>query len=1623
MTTITSLVAQVATDESEESDTQIDTDSEFGDVEFRSPDCKIPTIVIDEDAATSTPHQQQPHYQQQQQEKRAQKLQEHKHHNKQKVFEEEQMQQRKKHNALERVTKETSPTGGAEKSASLTSLADLTRAVSNSVSPADRLRAQLLLNRTESNEALTSQKNLLLRRQYLLGHGSSLPKKSVSTADLGNKFKSFMEKISETQKMLHPAPQPSPAMQAYINKTSPGPVSPLSPLTSLKTDLSNTKTPEAKDLTNNASVNDNEPTNKASESSIESVIVRDSTSNNNNIIVTSTPCDTGNVADDVIIISDDSDDEAVKQLDFGEQTKDEGNTLGLESASNHILNDLSDNSCDFDTNVNPIGVLLDNTEDAVETINEGLLWGTNQQAIADSSIEVIDVDSSIEVLDHSNTMASNNHVDSNIKLIPKDSKINENTVNDTAGNVSLQSIKSVPSDVDELFEMLAKDAQSEEASFLSFTSDRNQSDICYEQNQDSDIDRSQELNSQYFNHLSDREKNTDTLDKISQVEQGPNASSKNPSIPICEINLIKSADTVTDTVTPPISASVSLSSSVTSTKPHSLAPSMVKVVPRMASVESLGDTESLSAAGVCTGGARGKGDTPQPPSVPPPLLEETIENTLTDAKEATPSKALFETDTIDFMDSNEEELSEQRPHQENNSAPSRAIENINIKSHQNTYKKYSTASNKILTRSSPPTTIKLTKNLPLLGCKSSSSIEKLIQPITSTTVTSKSPSLINDENQLKIFPTESIEISKKNENSILGKEDLLSNSNNNLNGSNGTVPSTPSKESANSDFSHQKIVNRTVDSGGGEHERVPSPAEGVYTQLNVSSSDTSPVPDARPTSLSLRSDLARKRTLLQQGSSSATSSELTETEESSSLSSSSKASELNSKENSSFSSSSVLNGRKFSGSDGSKEALLSSPELVKNITYNSPVTSPTKNIAANIKFSSPPQTTEPKSLTNYKMERSSSASNATAKRYEGYIPRFKDHRAPFSYKRESLDKKENLTASSPSSSAKTVTVVPSSASNAKDVSISPKCNLTDDTPLLRKMEKNVLNTKKKDGDVVQQLVLSRIARKTTERSNRRGSRTTLSPLSSKENLLDGSVTSITGSNDDPRGASIQNAIGSVSAREQSLEKSTCSLSERTLFDPKGVGYTPKFSPYSPVDIRPGRSRANTIGTITRDSKAMSLCNLPATPLTHPDQFTNLGKGPKQLFKSSISAESKDVTTSSINKNILIENPVTESIIRKVDSTPMSAVISGLDLERSQARERARGIAQKKSDFDLGLSPPHIPPAIICRMKRDSESEPVCNIDTGAISSREEQLATMSTRRDPAVSSSVPLSDAGAPRELAVLSDRNKEERVRMLLAEQRSRDLEAKHDRGDRDEKIAEKLQEFRVKKDKKAAVLTNKQEEISDDSENKFVRKKSSRPSLLELESMQVFSKPTSVAAVVNLNSYNALPFDTATTQQPCHTAPMERPHLINSARGSYREAQLHSPPSVTHSSPPPLTDLSPLDIAPPPSSVITPPLSTSTPVTPNPAPLLTPSQISASKAATNPHAKPASERKHKSKDRERRRSLIQVFAGETSPIAWYPRHLQCIMDRPLYFNLSELYTLNKNRLNYRILIIRPLY
>lgn len=83
-------------------------------------------------------------------------------------------------------------------------------------------KGDYLLNRTHSTGGIASRLSLELKKRYLLGGsalGSSVVKKSGSASNVDTKLRNFTDAISQHQKLLNPAPEPSPTMQAFLQGT------------------------------------------------------------------------------------------------------------------------------------------------------------------------------------------------------------------------------------------------------------------------------------------------------------------------------------------------------------------------------------------------------------------------------------------------------------------------------------------------------------------------------------------------------------------------------------------------------------------------------------------------------------------------------------------------------------------------------------------------------------------------------------------------------------------------------------------------------------------------------------------------------------------------------------------------------------------------------------------------------------------------------------------------------------------------------------------------------------------------------------------------------------------------------------------------------------------------------------------------------------------------------------------------------------------------------------------------------------------------------------------------------------------------------------------------------------
>ncbi|CAK9797217.1 [F-actin]-monooxygenase MICAL3 [Anthophora quadrimaculata] len=83
-------------------------------------------------------------------------------------------------------------------------------------------KGDYLLNRTHSTEGIASKLSLELKKKYLLGStafGGSVMK-SGSASNVDTQLRNFTDAISQHQKLLNPAPEPSPTMQAFLKGTS-----------------------------------------------------------------------------------------------------------------------------------------------------------------------------------------------------------------------------------------------------------------------------------------------------------------------------------------------------------------------------------------------------------------------------------------------------------------------------------------------------------------------------------------------------------------------------------------------------------------------------------------------------------------------------------------------------------------------------------------------------------------------------------------------------------------------------------------------------------------------------------------------------------------------------------------------------------------------------------------------------------------------------------------------------------------------------------------------------------------------------------------------------------------------------------------------------------------------------------------------------------------------------------------------------------------------------------------------------------------------------------------------------------------------------------------------------------
>ncbi|XP_023314724.1 F-actin-monooxygenase Mical isoform X3 [Trichogramma pretiosum] len=133
-----------------------------------------------------------------------------------------QQQQCSKLNALNESTTSRSIRDISNNELNSNTLTTVNSKVINTTPLINPRKGDYLLNRTHSTEGIASKLSLELKKRYLLGGtglGSSISK-SGSTSNVDTRLRNLSDAISQHQKLLNPAPEPSPTMQAFLHNTA-----------------------------------------------------------------------------------------------------------------------------------------------------------------------------------------------------------------------------------------------------------------------------------------------------------------------------------------------------------------------------------------------------------------------------------------------------------------------------------------------------------------------------------------------------------------------------------------------------------------------------------------------------------------------------------------------------------------------------------------------------------------------------------------------------------------------------------------------------------------------------------------------------------------------------------------------------------------------------------------------------------------------------------------------------------------------------------------------------------------------------------------------------------------------------------------------------------------------------------------------------------------------------------------------------------------------------------------------------------------------------------------------------------------------------------------------------------
>ncbi|XP_071535359.1 uncharacterized protein Mical isoform X2 [Panulirus ornatus] len=1422
---------EVASDEeSEESDTQIDTDSEFAEDHVQpGPPKEIPTIIIDESQDTQQDTNPCPSVDQ------LREANDQDHGSVTEVKGEPRtdfVSQKVDLGMLDSkdIDDKDWIKENGEKSASLTNLNETVKTTSR----AEQLKR--LLQRTDSTEAIAAQKALQLKRQYLLGETVNLPRKSVSTADLGSRFKSFMDKISETQKMLNPAPQPSAAMQAFMSSSVSSPRSPASSPSSPQLPTRSISLPQGDNTSDSTNAGNVDTDVASAKSSIEMAYVKPKEGITTPVESSVYPVDNEEIQA-----------KAAGQLKgftvLGEHTaaveeaidepEESLNRIPVsESSSETSSGASSENESDYD-NV-PSGCKWSfpkKSPTAIEiqkhvgtTVKDNLVCetiGKTDSDLTDKSAAVHKSKSGIdsgedweaEVEGKSEEGRVDEHEDINVSDEEVIDEFGLSVPGESEGLEALNReliIVNAPRSLDSQNAECPKVLKEEIPPVCVH------SEFC-EVEKGSDLgDNVDEL----FNLLA-----SDAVEDIEKFSELVESSGTNTSgFSCCDMNS-KTSDTLT---------------------------SQELIVCGNERLEIRGEKRSESAE---------------------PIIEIIVENSKAVENLESNQEKLFLGESVGGNDETKLVLTK-----ETLSSPEEGKENTE------------------------------TELSDWAGENDGISAGEDLEVE------------VNDTDRLRVRKDSSKTVARIASEESLGDTDSAISTGPNITSS---VPSKPcvladlegiefmdTSESASSpdDISHKKQGYRKL-----EEE---TPTTPIAPQIGLNDLESVKVQDP--------------------------------------VSSESKSSESTSTELEDTSQSSV------------QEApyIMAEPDIERD-QHQVPESTSHSSIQSK-SMSEPPSLNESKHKLNG--ERCDSFEDyASPKRYEGYIPRFKERMSPFGYVRDSLDIQKN----SPKSSLYTPSKKDAEEREKNEGrlaqltvlngSLENKPSLSPDSAK-KQLEKSLKNKdKEKEKDLIKELVMSRISRKNSEKTPRRGSRTSVSPLSStgsrtslftpqssQENLLDKVHNPVKENKEEEvlerkpihidsrqllrlesikpdlpesgqtflaeekrakvRVGSIfrdDSVLGSADKRESLQDISVPFVDEsqdEEVFEKMENKQSSKKA--SKEDLFD--KNAETKHVTSTESSSPACMNLPATPLTHPEQFESV-QPKRELFK----VPSFPVPVTPLRRH---HTSGSEAMSTPISSERPLSTPNLSTIERERAREEARIRARLKTDLDLGLSPPNFADNLREKLRKSSVSENEAE--------KEEKLKEVSALfRQTAVSS----------QGIEELTPKNKDERVRELLAEQRQhrqREPDGQQEEwNSKDDRVREKLEEYRQRR----RGSTRSSENGDSRPSSQLLRRHTHRPSLLELESLQVFTASPSKASSISSASVGSNTTNVSTNASPA-----------SSATSGVQQSNLVLPSSSSAAS----------------SS--------------NATPASQPSQESALSEKT-------SEKKSckKSKDRERRRSLIQVFAG----------------------------------------------